>query len=208
MVLRGQELKAIIQQSFDDALNWKNHPKFCDNNALKASALVSNLGRSLCELLKTHDITLNVVTVDGEGHKKPGEWLLDIVITKNDSNGFRKQIVWAIESETDTGLKPFCDDFAKLVHVKSENYLYMNGLNHKTTKGRDEYVANRLKYATSVLTKMDIQFLYLGFWASPCKPDNDVVYSIWDELPSGRFQHLRKILLYFYQDGHFTEIVS
>ncbi len=70
MTLGKQELKTIIQRSFDDALGSKNHEEFHGNNALKASALVSNLGCSLFNALDNSNLKLNVITVDRGGEQE------------------------------------------------------------------------------------------------------------------------------------------
>jgi hypothetical protein len=204
MAISAMGLKSIIQNSFDCTIKLQQEPNFNKSNSLKSSALVSNLGNGLCQALNNPNANLNVIKVDSQGHKSAGEWLLDITITTNDCDGFKKDILWAVESETNCGWKAFCDDFAKLVHVNAHNYLYMNGLNHSTSFGMSKYVSERLIKASSILSKYSIECLFFGFWASPCKPKNGTTYSIWDEISLNKFQHLQKIQLYKYQNGTFS----
>lgn len=199
----GSDLRRILQRSFDDAIESSTASHF--SNALKSSKLVSNLGHYLYHALNNTQLTLNVVTVDNEGNKSPGEWLLDVAITQNDGNGFRQRIVWAVESETDTAWKAFYDDFAKLMHVRSANYLYLNGLNHRTVPGMEKYVHQRLEIAQRILRRSRIQNLYFGFCASPCKPDK-YTESIWDVIASTVFEHIKTVRLYYYTNGVFTPV--
>ena len=134
---------------------------------------------------------INVVGYDKEKKKrKPGEWLLDIAITEEiqiqDPEDVRSKgdisyrMIWAIESELNSGIKAFADDFGKLLCVKSENYLFLNGLNQKTEKGRLDYIKRR----TATIGKMQkdlslaLNNYYIAFFPSPAKKNGE---SLWDK---------------------------
>jgi hypothetical protein len=198
------QLKSILQGTFDKAVTITKQKAFRQLNSLKSSKFVSEFADSIYEEFFNHPSNnLNVIKVDNKGEKYAGEWLLDITITK-DVYGFKEEILVAVESESDTSKKAFDEDFAKLLHTKSQNYIYLNGLDQKTELGRDDYINDRISYAQRHLKNKDIKNFYLGFWASPRKIGD--VKSIWDELPNGKFNHLNNTVLYKLIDQNFEEI--
>jgi len=204
------KLKSVLQESFDKALMISKRNTFIQLrtyiqlNSLKSAKFVSDFANNMYkDFFNYPGIKLNVIEVDDKGKKYPGEWLLDITITK-DVNGFKDRILLAVESESNTSKKAFDEDFAKLIHIKAENYIYLNGLDQKSINGKDNYITNRISYAEKLMRNMRINNFYLGFWASPRKIGN--VGSIWDELPDGKFKHLSDVSLYKFIKGNFQEI--
>ncbi len=206
----GENLLIKIQESFDSAVSWAEK-RAIDDNQLKSAMFVSNIGDVLYRLKGDETLWLNKIKVpensneEGKWKKESGEWLLDITITKNENdlkNGFKKEVVWAVESESDCSIKDFNDDFAKLFHINSINYLYLNGLNHKTKEGKDKYIENRLKEVEAITKNWNKTF-WFAFWASPCKYE---IPSIWDKL-DGEFKHLRNVRLFKFENGKHEEIV-
>ncbi|RIH66179.1 hypothetical protein D1164_04515 [Mariniphaga sediminis] len=196
-------LKEVLNSSFLSSLNITANDNF-HLNALKSAKFVSTVGHSLFnEFYKNTDYTLNVIPVDDQGNKLPGEWLLDVAITQN-VHGFRKKIILAVESESSTSIKAFNDDFAKLVHIRADNYIYLNGLDQKTEKGKQDYTDRRLLYAKNLLSTGSYPSFYLGFWASPKKIKG--YKSIWAAILDGEFSHLKKVELYKYQNGDFIKV--
>jgi len=210
------DLLIKIQEGFDSAVSWAKSAN-ADNqlkNQLKSAMFVSKIGDVLYRLHGDETLWLNTIKVPeninekGKGKKESGEWLLDITITKNENdlkNGFKKEIVWAVESESDCSKEAFNDDFAKLFHINSINYLYLNGLNHKTKDGKDKYIENRLKEVEAIIQSCNKPFkpFWFAFWASPCK--YEIFPSIWEEL-DGEFKHLRDVRLFKFEHGTYKEI--
>ena len=168
-MLDKYKLKDILIESFNSSLKFTNVEKFKDSNSLKSTKFVSIFGESLFnEFFNDPAYKLNMIRVDDEGKRYAGEWLLDITITKT-INGHKKDIIVAVESESNTSKKAFDDDFAKLTHVKAENHIYLNGLNQITSRGMQNYINNRLSYAESLLNLNEYSSFFIGFWASPKK---------------------------------------
>lgn len=199
-----EKLKDVLAKCFDEAVSISTEHPFNQSNNLKSALFVSLVGHNIHDtFFRESGTDLNVITVKESGEKEPGEWLLDISITK-DNNGIKEKILFAAESESNTSTNAFNEDFAKLIHIRSEYYLYLNGLDQKTFKGKDNYIKNRLEYAADILKRTDLNSFYIGFWASPKKQGN--VDSIWNELQDGEYSHLKNIELYQYSDGKFEEV--
>jgi len=197
-------LKNILQNCLDHSIELSSKDNFPQSNSLKSSLFVSEFASTVYEEFFNYPANKrNVITVKENGEKQPGEWLLDITITKNVGD-FKERILLAVESESNTSIKSFHEDFAKLLHIKAENYIYLNGLDQKTKSGRDIYISKRNSYALRLMRNAGINSFYLGFWASPRKIGN--VDSIWNELPDGKFRHLNQVTLYKFINNTFKEI--
>ena len=203
--MKKLDLLRIIQESFDSAVEWSRSDTGNNySNSLKSSLFVSNLGKKLFEQLNDKTLSLNAITVTDKGKKITGEWLLDIAITEDTQDGFKNRILWAIESESNCSKKAFYHDFAKLFHINSENYLYLNGLKQKTKKGRDNYIKNRINKAEKLIGMSNKKF-WFAFWASPCKSAE--IESIWNSVNQNeKFFHLKYIHLFYLNNGKFIEV--
>ncbi|MCX7066587.1 MAG: hypothetical protein NTW85_02655 [Methylococcales bacterium] len=210
------ELLKGIQTSFDDAVKWSKENSDV-TNALKSAMFVNKIGDALYSLKSDDTLLLNVIEVpenkgeSGVWKKKSGEWLLDITITQNTNNakdGFKEKIIWAVESESNVSLSEFHKDFAKLFHIKSDNYLYLNGLNQMTERSVNDYIKIRLEQVKEI-TKNSDKIFWFAFWASPCQCKSKQVSSIWTKLhPAGDFEHLKDIHLYKFENGKYEEILN
>ena len=197
-------LKEILNDSLSTASKFINKEPFNKDNKLKSAKFVSIFGELIFnKFFKSSDNVLNMVKVDNSGYKQHGEWLLDITITQ-DSKGFKKNIILAVESESDSSEKAFNDDFAKLIHIKAINYIYLNGVNQKTPKGLENYISKRLLYAENILNFSNYSSFYLGFWPSPKKISK--IDSIWLAFPNDIYSHLNKIFLYKLINGKFEKV--
>ena len=206
----NKNIKNIIHSSLK--ISIENSSEM--TNQIKSSLFVSNLGKMLNEYCKGLFQT-NYISVDSKGKKTSGEWMLDISVTKQvevteEFNGkvikklINTNLIWAVESETSTSTIDFCMDFGKLLCVNSENYLYLNGLNHSTPKKSEEYVEKRIDTVTKLLQDMELtENLYYGFFPTPGKTaGND---SIWAEILKGNYSHLG-LRLFKFQGKVFVEI--
>ena len=174
----------ILQQIVTESLQAAYNAKYVTPK-LSSAKFVEGIGKGLYEAFghntsKHTKRTLQTVKSDGSG-KNSGEWLLDAVIwdwfemsdSKHEGSPahFLRRIHWAVESESDTPLKEMASDFNKLLAVNSTNYFYLNGINQKTEKGREDYRYRRLKTANDVLREVrkdrDITNFYFAFWPSP-----------------------------------------
>jgi hypothetical protein len=129
-----------------------------------------------------------VQETDKYGGKTTGEWLLDIAIVskqkvhtsyKDRNASIVEKIIWAIESEFSTNLKEFCKDFAKLLHIKSEAYLYIAGLNQMTPEPRQAYINAQVELAKSLVERHKIKEpFYMVFVPTPGQSGTHK--SVWD----------------------------
>lgn len=204
------ELLTGIQTCFDESVSWAKDWSVLDNQ-LKSAKFVHEIGNMLWidKSLKLNVITAPEIpekdkkTGNWKHKKGSGEWLLDVTITQN-IDGFKKKIVWAVESESHCSKGAFHEDFAKLFHINSDNHLYLNGLKQKTNEGKDKYIGKRLKEVEEIIKDCDRTF-WFAFWASPCKYKQFT--SIWDHLnEEGEFNHLKDIRLFKFESGSYKEI--
>lgn len=156
------------------------------NNKERSSVFVSSVADLLAEEFKAEIERKEAcccVQKFNEKIKKriPGEWLLDIVIAKQTELRDEKkkrskakmisEILWAVESESDTGLDQFAKDFGKLLCVNSKNYLYLNGMN-QSSAGMKDYKERRLEtikntdFISERLKEINGRF-FIGFWPVP-----------------------------------------
>ena len=207
--ITDQELLRGIQDGFETAFRVTD--SFLDGKDSAAgpgrlsSKFVYEVGRAVhaCIARRSRGCRLRVIKVEDGGKREPGEWLVDACVTMERAISgncpFIERIVFAMESESNTGKRAFNDDFAKLVHLEAKHKLYMNGLNHRTAGGMETYMEGRREYAEAVLDRFPPSGeFYLGFWPSPEKPRNSArrVDSIWRRLQSGEWPHLNGIRLW------------
>ncbi len=179
----------MISKALVKSIQQLKRQEVVTDNKLKSSIFVYMLSEEFRNLYG-RKYKINVVGYDEKSRKRtPGEWMLDIAITdvtiiedsdkKISKGSISYKMIWAIESELNSGIKAFADDFGKLLCVKSENYLFLNGLNQKTEKGRLKYIKRRT--ATILEMKKDLNIVlnnyYLAFFPSPAKNNGE---SLWD----------------------------
>lgn len=203
-------LLECVHEGYCTALSMVGRPGFAggkqgQENRLLSAKFVWEVSNNIHGEIFDEKYYLNVIKVDDNGKKKPGEWLVDACITEGKKRKeFIRKIVFVMESESGIDTKAFNEDFAKLVHVKAAHKLYLNGLNQKTRKGVEKYIKTRLAYAKQFLNKEDEDTLYFGFWPSPGKLGNESRSSAWKQLK--KFPHLNKIHLYKFTQGNFNQV--
>lgn len=206
-----QELLQSIQAGFNRALDTTrtilDAKTSMRGSGRLSSKFVYEVSRAIhtCLLQRSPGLRLRVIKVDERGIREPGEWLVDACIVKEHGESkdvrFIDRIVFAMESESHTGTRAFNEDFAKLVHLDAEHKLYLNGLSQTTPQGTSNYMQRRREYVEAILKRIRPSGeFYLGFWPSPGKPKTrgDTVDSIWSELQSRKWCHLRKIRLWHF----------
>lgn len=173
MEVSDQVISELILTAFERA--YENE-SIKSSNSKKSSFFVSQLADLFAEQSGKKAL---VQHTDQEGNKFPGEWLLDIAIVseeqvgtsyKNRKANIIKKIHWAIESEFSTQLNEFVRDFAKLLHIKSDAYLYIAGLNQQNESAREQYIEAQIKLAEELVLAHEIdQQFYLAFVPTPGK---------------------------------------
>lgn len=207
--ITDQEMLQSVQEGFktafgatDSILDAKNSMRGSGKLSAKFVYEVSKAIHT-CLQRGSRRRCLRVIKVDGVGEKKPGEWLVDACITEEHCESenlcFIDQIVFAMESETDSGKRAFNRDFAKLVHLNAEYKLYLDGLHHTTYQWMKKHIRSRCEYVEAILNRIRPEGdFYLGFWPSPEKPRNspNPIDSIWRGLQCGEWPHLNEIRLW------------
>jgi hypothetical protein len=185
------QLKSVIKLALEAAHAEKIH----DEPTLRSARFVWKLGEGLKSQFcrEAHSTLLTQRVLDGNGRedgrkkgtrirKEPGEWLLDIAIvqkTEIEDHGSKSvsnintRMIWAVESESSTSLKDFADDFGKLLCVKADEYLYLNGLDQQPGKNQELFISRRIETIERGLNKKLREIrnqpanFYMAFWPSP-----------------------------------------
>jgi len=171
------DLNKIIRSSLKETLQIKV------NNRLRSSIFVSSIATKLFDLYEEtkENISLHVIGFDEVSSSRiSGESMLDVTIAKTKAIADPKKknstalvsykLLWAVESEANTGLPAFAEDFSKLICSKSENYLYLNGLD-QIPSNQEAYIDRRLNNAVELLEAADMKNtnFFFAFWPSPAK---------------------------------------
>ena len=207
--MNDKKLLLAIERGYEKARDTCLKEGFpLGKNQLFSAKFVAEVSQKIYTDCFSEAGTLRVIGVDDKGEKRSGEWLLDACITE-DIDKFIGKIVFAMESESNTSKKSFNEDFAKILHIDATYSLYLNGLNHRTLKGKDSYIRDRLEYAKKIIANLaesKTSPIYIGFFPSP---QNSTIQkkSIWWFL-SKEYSHLNQIVLYKFHQGKFLEIVS
>lgn len=200
--ISSQDIRQCVEQGFQEAKDQTSsilRHHLSSGASRLSSKFVYEVMESIHRRCPT-EYRLHVISVEDDGTKRSGEWLVDGCITE-ESDGFIARIVFAMESESDTSKAAFDEDFAKLVHLKSAFKLYLNGLDQTTEAGMHRYMKERLAYAARILRKTSHGAnLWMGFWPSPAKFNGHV--SAWKALPA----HLDAIYLWEFDGDEFTEV--
>lgn len=182
------------------------------SNALRSSHFCFTAGECIRQLT-TASGRLRHMRFNGTDIKRePGEWLLDAVVAEchidsKGSEGVVSKIHVAMECESSTALKEFFTDFSKLLHIKSDTKIYMQGLNQRDEPSARSFIAKRLEMAAKYVREIDsAPTWYFGFWPSPLALDIEADdRSLWAELKRGKHEHLRRIKLYKFDGSQFTD---
>jgi hypothetical protein len=157
-------------------------------NYSKSAKFLYEFSKNIKDEFFVEGTELKVQKVEDNGKKSPGEWLYDACIIEEkiikDETGYKKEtwckipvkVFLSIESEFNTSLKSFADDFGKLVCSNSEQILYIAGLNQKDE--RKKFIDRRINMINKYLLNY-LNNLILIFFPSPEK--NKYLTSIWDE---------------------------
>ena len=201
----------IIITAFENAKNdTKELPSSKKNNSLRSTCFVEKVGE---ELIKYYDRDkfrcycqhFNKETIG----KTSGEWMLDLVICEfhpfNEAgitHEFRANIEWAVESEFNTSLKEFLEDFTKLLNICSKNKLYLNGYRSKSPESYSKYVQRRIETAADLIKKYNKGGnFYLGFWPSPQEYQGESFWEI-----SKNYQKIINVYKWDYEKKYFVLI--
>ena len=182
MKITREIIQSMIEDSFSCA--WRKRAKL-GTNSKRSSYFVTQLSSRLTELSGGCPL---VQTTDSNGNKRPGEWLLDIAVVnhtpaatsyKSRSSIIVSEIIWAVESEFSTSIHEFCKDFAKLLHVRAERYLYVAGVSQITRGSRENYIDAQIDLARHLVNHQKISRpFFVAFVPTPGK--SGVNSSLWD----------------------------
>lgn len=182
------------------------------SNALRSSHFCYMAGKCLTKLSPGLGRLRHISFNDKDVKRQPGEWLLDAVVAECDADefgaaGMVSKIHVAMECESSTAMKEFATDFSKLLHVKAEKKIYLQGLNQRHEPSARAFMAQRLQLASRYIQKIDPDpTWYFGFWPSPLalkiKADDR---SLWANMNNGSNSHLNGVKLYKFNGQEFTD---
>ena len=212
------ELRDALSQALNDSLKWTGYEKYAkkDRNAYRSAYFCYQVGRHLDSIIQCRfpgsPLKWTQVKFDEEDNKLSGEWLLDIFWceeTRPDPESQYKcpsKIYAALECESQTSGKEFFEDFAKLVHVRSNIKIYLAGVNQKQSEHTmTDYINRRRSQAADFIGKYgarsDTEEWYLAFWPSP---ESHAGRSLWVQFD--KYPHLNAIHAYTLEHGSFVAI--
>jgi len=224
-LMRQYDLSStMIKQAFKKAYLLKEKPEFKDNNPLRSAKFVSEIADTLIKI-SPEDAVKKVQAVDINGVKSAGEWLFDICICNEATifdarNNHEEKIIsklyWTVESESNTSLKEFVKDFAKILLVPTQAALYLNGINQKETGNVDLYIERRITSISEFINDKLLaptiypEKLFVGFWPSPQKVTiNKKNKSQWDHYQNP-IELIDRIRLFRYNSDQssFIEVIK
>ena len=205
-------LSQELGQALNDSLKWTGYEKKPPDqrNSYRSAYFCYQVGRHLDSIIQCRfpgsPLQWIQVKFDEEDNKVRGEWLLDILwceVTRPDPESqynCPSKIYAALECESQTGGKDFFEDFAKLVHVRSNIKIYLAGLNQKREHMMIDYIdRRRRRQAADFIGKYgagpETEEWYLAFWPSP---------TLWDQFD--KYPHLNAIRAYALEHGSFVAI--
>jgi len=195
------ELKSSLKDALAKSIEVKDNGRFYGypgSNSLRSARFVWEVSK---QLRRRYESLLDVVSfvqeVKDDGTKIGGEWLLDIAIantlplvpTKSKAL-VNTGLIWAVESEYSTRRGEFAKDFGKLLCVRAENRLYLNGFN-QLLGNEDRFIKDRVQETLAFLSRVcslevkgqpngfQTGNLFLGFWPSPERGPKGTS-SLWD----------------------------
>lgn len=200
-ITRPQELKSLLKIALAKSIEAKDRGKFRGrpgSNSLRSARFVWEVSECLWKSYEGKPgLERFVQRVNDDGIKKGGEWMLDIAIARvlplraeKSQDLVNTELVWAVESEYSTRRGEFARDFGKLICVRSETKLYLNGFNH-AVGNEGPFIVRRVEEVTAFLDRVSKvegesqiggffnRALYLSFWPSPEQDPNGTA-SLWD----------------------------
>jgi hypothetical protein len=164
-------LFGLLIESFKYTHELKD--KIAENDCLSSKFIFEFMNR-IYKKYFNDDTVLNIQNVDDNGKRSPGEWLYDACIVRRKTiydepyktnTEINIEILLAFESEFSTCLKDFAKDFGKLLCSKSDNKIYICGLNQITKNGRSSYIERKIRTINKYL-KNNIDNMILIFFPS------------------------------------------
>lgn len=198
--------KKFVDDALNDALA---NSATLTKNTYKSKYFLSTLADNIFMSISSNNgYKLNVIKTDKIGKGTKGEWLLDIAITKTLEVSqiydgkvtpikINSALLWAIESESHTGLKQMAEDLGKLLCVNSEKYVYMNGFDQDDMTSVNKYIESRLDVAIIILNNSSFRHdLYYVFFPNPSQKKQNSTYWNDTSIASGLIKALSYKLIY------------
>jgi hypothetical protein len=187
MRVPNKDVAKFVSCSFYEAFQKRNQVPYKDNNPLRSSYFVSLIGNKLETHFSDKNTSTHYLSVNSNNKKEKGEWLFDICVTstldivdnrhKDGISSINTNLLFACESELDTSLSAFTTDFGKLICSNSNQYLYVQGLNQSTEKGRKDFIESRKEMIQTQLFNLIRNDFVLAFIPTPGKVGSG---SFWD----------------------------
>lgn len=209
-------LSQTLGKALNDSLKWTGYEKYVQRNAYRSAYFCYQVGRHLDSIIQCRfpgsPLKWTQVKFDEEDNKISGEWLLDILwceetrVDPDSQYQCPSKIYAALECESKAKTKEFFEDFAKLVHVRSNIKIYLAGVNQRQSEHTMiDYINRRRNQAADFIDKFgagsEIEEWYLVFWPSP---ERGASRSLRDEFD--KYPYLNAIHAYTLEHGSFVAI--
>ncbi|MFK7936659.1 MAG: hypothetical protein AB8G22_24310 [Saprospiraceae bacterium] len=188
MRLTNKQVGKIVFNAFQQTFREKDNGNLRKNNSFRSAYFVSLIGKRLNEHFVDAKTNYQAIDSINSSGKLSGEWLYDISVTtqlkiidERKGCGFsaiNTNVLFACESEFDTSLQSFTTDFGKLICSNANQYLFIQGLNQKTSTGRRSFIDSRISIIKKTLEHLISDDFVLAFVPTPGKIGN---FSFWDE---------------------------
>lgn len=187
MKLPNLDTAKIVLNSFEETFNLKDEGTLADNNPHRSAYFVNLIGKKLQEHFKGAKAHFQRLDLVDAKNKVGGEWLFDVCVTSQISikderpggstSAINTNLLFACESEFGTSLSDFTTDFGKLICSNANQYLYIQGLNQFTEKGREDFINSRKEIIQTQLFHLIKDDFVLAFIPTPGKIGKG---SFWD----------------------------
>ena len=213
MALHPNDVLDALSQALRVSRDWARGRRI--SNATRSARFCSDVCETLdgllCGVVSTQ-LTRRYISVDDQGRRSPGEWLLDGTWTEDVtpdvrmSKGVPAKVRCALECESRSSGISYFTDFSKLLSITSDIKLFLAGINQRTKQGACSYMNLRIKQSGALVDKYEPSFTtdwYLAFWPSPLAVGGR---SLWERIDDEAITHLSAVVLYRFSDHAFQKI--
>ena len=210
LTLHQNDFLDALSQALATSRDWARGRRI--SNATRSARFCSDVCGNINGLLYGAALTPRYISVDDQGNRSPGEWLLDGTwtedVTPDDrmTKGVPAKIRYALECESSTSGFDYFTDFSKLLSITSDIKLFLAGLNQRKKHAARSYINLRVQQSSALVDQYDPTSStdwYLAFWPSPLAVDGR---SLWEIIDEEVLTHLQAIVLYRFADHTFQKI--
>ena len=211
LTLHQDDLLDALSQALTTSRDWARGRRKIYNST-RSARFCSDVCGNINSLLHGAALTPRYISVDDQGDRSPGEWLLDGTwtedVTPDDrmTKGVPAKVRYALECESSTSGFDYFTDFSKLLSITSDVKLFLAGLNQRKKHAARTYINLRVQQSSALVDHYERTSptdWYIAFWPSPLAVDGR---SLWEIIDEKALTHLQAIVLYRFADHTFQKI--